>query len=260
MAELTNMLSDLISSARPNTTQHPSCHIVIPAAGKGSRFGANLPKQYLPIGDGAIADHTLARCIALPFVSSITVAIAADDEIWPTLQHADHTKVSTVIGGGERSDSVQAALADLLTRVPEHDWVLVHDMARPCVSQVAIQRLFDEVCDCQSVSGGLLALPLNDTVKYSGNGDGVDKTVDRTGLWLAQTPQMFRLGELYAALVKAHQEKMPVTDEASAMELSGHRVKLVMGEVTNIKVTRPDDLALAEFYIKAAKNQKEEVQ
>lgn len=246
------------------------CHIVIPAAGKGSRFGAKLPKQYLSIAGKAIADHTLSLSLSLPFVSSITVAIAADDEIWPTLKYADHAKVSTVMGGGERSDSVRAALADLLLRADEEDWVLVHDMARPCVSEVAITRLLEQVFSSVSeaemntgsdvVSGGLLALPLNDTVKYSDGGVTVDKTVDRKGLWLAQTPQLFRLGELYRALNHASENNMPVTDEASAMELMGHKVKLVMGEVTNIKVTRPDDLALAEFYLNTAKKQKEEAQ
>lgn len=233
-----------------DSTSHHSCHIVIPAAGKGSRFGAGMPKQYLPLNGSAIADHTLKRCLDLPFVASVTVALAVDDGFWPKLEYGSHPNLHTVIGGGERSDSVQAALADLLTRVPLTDWVLVHDMARPCVSEQAIKRLFDGVLEEQDgVSGGLLALPLNDTVKFSKSGKDVDKTVDRAGLWLAQTPQMFRLGELNDALVAAKQQNMPVTDEASAMELSGYKVKLVEGEVTNIKITRPADLALAECYL-----------
>jgi 2-C-methyl-D-erythritol 4-phosphate cytidylyltransferase len=221
--------------------------MVIPAAGKGARFGADIPKQYLTLKNQTIAEHTVQRCLEFSALEKVVVAVAADDQIWPTLSIAASARLTTTIGGAERPETVLKALYSIRDQASDDDWVMVHDMARPCVSLTALQRLYDEVCSKDV--GALLAVPVNDTVKREGAHGLVGATVDREGLWLAQTPQMFRYDDLLSALEMALNAGFQVTDEASAMELAGHPVGLVMGEVSNIKVTRPEDLVLAEHYL-----------
>ncbi|CAN5756351.1 2-C-methyl-D-erythritol 4-phosphate cytidylyltransferase [soil metagenome] len=222
--------------------------MAIPAAGKGARIGSDLPKQYLSLLGKPIIAHTLARFLELPAIDGIVVAIAADDRYWDSISVGNRGKVSTVAGGAERCHSVLAALESLLRRGSPGDWVLVHDAARPCVRVEDIGRLIER-CS-RHETGGLLALPVRDTMKRADDAQEVIETVSRARLWHALTPQMFRLGALHQALTEALREGRIVTDEAEAMELMGHTPCLVEGHPDNIKITRSEDLALAETFLR----------
>lgn len=216
---------------------------VIPAAGIGQRMGSVRPKQYLRIGQRTILDHTLARFIDTRLFERIVVAIQADDSEWPNSEFVEHDLIRTASGGAERSDSVLNALRHLAGEADAQDWVLVHDAARPCVTRGQIQYLIDAVGT--HPVGGILALPIMDTVKIVEQ-TSIRETMDRRQLWRAQTPQMFRLGPLTEALERANGA---VTDESSAMEQMGMQPIVVKGHPTNIKITEADDLALAAFYL-----------
>lgn len=222
---------------------------VVPAAGRGLRMGGDVPKQYLPLAGRPILQHTVARLAGHPRVRGVVVALAADDARWPGLGFTAPA-VRTVVGGAERVHSVLAAL-DALAGFPEADggdWVMVHDAARPCVRPADIEALADRA-GAHPV-GGLLALPVRDTMKRAGADGAVAETVDRTGLWHALTPQMFRLAALRDALRAALAAGRVPTDEAQAMELAGARPLLVAAHADNIKVTEPQDQALAELYLR----------
>ena len=222
--------------------------VVIPAAGSGMRMGAVVPKQYLPLAGRTVIEHSMARLAALPGVAGLVVALAADDYYWPALKVQLGVPVQRITGGSERCHSVLAALTWLLGVADANDWVLVHDAARPCVRRADLQRLLDTLAD--DPIGGLLAIPARDTKKRADSTGRVLQTVDRTDLWKAQTPQMFHLGALHEALSAAITAGDLVTDEASAMERAGLMPRLVEGHSDNIKITQPEDLVLAEFYIK----------
>ena len=220
-------------------------HGVIPAAGIGLRMGASVPKQYLSLGGATLLEHSMNALLAVPGVKSVTVALDPADTVAGGLDLLRDARVNTVPGGKERADSVLAALQ----AVPgtSADWVLVHDAARPCLQQADVRRLVAWVMS--HGEGAILAEPLLDTVKLADASGRVEKTLDRSRLWRAQTPQMFRLGELISALQAASAEGLPVTDEASAMELAGYAVNLVAGSASNLKVTLPGDLDLAAWYL-----------
>lgn len=220
----------------------------IPAAGIGTRMGAALPKQYLPLCGLPIIAHSLALFCAHPAISGVVVALSADDPHWSALGDAHEKKVSVTIGGAERCHSVLAALARLLQTADPQDWVLVHDAARPCLRRTDLDRLIAR-CSMHPV-GGLLALPVRDTMKRADAEGTVLETVSRINLWHALTPQMFRIGHLSDAIETALAQGRLVTDEAEAMELSGQAPRLVEGHPDNIKVTLPRDLALAELYLR----------
>jgi 2-C-methyl-D-erythritol 4-phosphate cytidylyltransferase len=211
-------------------------------------MGATRPKQYLPLAGQPVLQRSLDCLLALPGLQQVVVALAADDDDWPTLAAASDPRVRVARGGAERCDSVLAGLSVLAEVASPDDWVLVHDAARPCLAPQDLQRLVDSLVE--DAVGGLLALPVADTVKRVDADARVVETVDRTDLWLAQTPQMFRLGMLSAALRRALEQHQPVTDEASAMEWAGFQPKLVEGSPTNIKITRPGDLILAESFLR----------
>lgn len=213
---------------------------VVPAAGTGRRMGAGLPKQYLPLGGRTVLEHALAPLLACGDLAGLVLALAADDRIWPTLPLASDPRIRTVIGGAERADSVLHALQALPAAA--QDWVLVHDAARPCLDAADLQRLRQAMA--ADPVGGLLAVPVVDTLKRESDGRSV-ATVDRRTLWRAQTPQLFRYGLLRQALESARQAGRRVTDEASALEQAGHAPRLIAGADTNIKLTRPDDCILA---------------
>ncbi len=219
----------------------------IPAAGSGTRMGAALPKQYLPLRGLPLIAHSLALFCAHPAIRGVVVALSADDPHWSTLSVARDQKVSITIGGAERCQSVLAALARLLQTADPQDWVLVHDAARPCLRRSDLDHLIAR-CSTHPV-GGLLALPVRDTMKRADAEGTVLETVSRVNLWQALTPQMFRIGRLSDALEAALVQGRLVTDEAEAMELSGLSPRLVEGRPDNIKVTLPRDLALAELYL-----------
>ncbi|MBI1421950.1 MAG: 2-C-methyl-D-erythritol 4-phosphate cytidylyltransferase [Gammaproteobacteria bacterium] len=231
-----------------------SCWVIVPAAGIGRRMRSEIPKQYLPLDGYTVLEHSLTRLSVMPAVREIIVALAPDDPYWPKHRFERVAKpIRAVEGGKERSDSVINALHALTTCAKPDDWVLVHDAARPCVRISDIQKLLDE---CQSDPvGGLLAVPVRDTMKQAGIDGRVAHTVAREYLWHALTPQMFRFGKLVQALTQAQANKIPVTDEAMAMELAGMQARLVEGHADNIKITRPEDLTLAAFYLREQSEQ-----
>lgn len=219
---------------------------IVPAAGVGSRMKADRPKQYLLIADKTVLEHTVEKLLSHPKISKVIVAITDGDPYYPELPIAHHPDVIRVAGGKERADSVLSGLNYVDTQL-ECDWVLVHDAARPCVSISDIDRLI-AVCS-QHPTGGILASPVRDTMKRANAAQDIDHTVDREALWHALTPQMFRTQQLNRALADALEQGVTITDEASALEWLGEKPALVQGNANNIKITQPEDLALAEFYL-----------
>jgi 2-C-methyl-D-erythritol 4-phosphate cytidylyltransferase len=222
---------------------------VIPAAGVGRRMGGAVPKQYLPLRDRPVIDHTVERILLHPLLDGVYVALGSDDAWWPDTEFADHPDLVRVPGGVERCHSVLNALDALAARADADDWVLVHDAARPCVRRADISRLIETLRN--DPVGGLLGTPVRDTMKRTDAHDRVSATVERAGLWHAYTPQMFRLGSLRAALSAVLAAGELVTDEAAAMERAGHAPRLVAGHPDNIKITRPEDLELAAYFLAA---------
>lgn len=219
---------------------------VVPAAGRGTRFGAELPKQYAALAGQPLLLWTLRRLAATPRIGGLMVVLAADDPYWPNLDSLGGKPVLTAIGAVERSGSVLAGLRALPESVGAQSFVLVHDAARPCVGVGDIEHLIDRGC---AAGGGLLAAPLRDTLKLGDRDTRVLATEPREGRWRALTPQLFRRGELTRALAQAEHDGVMVTDEAMAMERAGHRPLLVEGAESNIKVTTVADLALAEYLL-----------
>ena len=224
----------------------PCFWAVVPAAGVGKRMAADRPKQYLKLGQKTVIEHTLDRLIKSMVFEQVIVALSLDDPYWPALSYASSEGVTRVTGGKERADSVLSALDYLLTIADENDWVLVHDAARPCLQIKDIHGLIDSVK--HDSMGGILALPVHDTLKNVSD-DRISDTVDRSTIWRALTPQMFRLKTLRDAIKTALLKGLVVTDEASAIELLGGRPRIVEACPDNIKITRPEDLPLAGFYL-----------
>ncbi len=223
---------------------------VIPAAGVGARMNADRPKQYLPLAGKTVIEHTLHRFIVHPRIAGVVVALDADDTYWASLDIATEIPLDTVTGGSERCHSVLNALIHLRDVIGEDAWVLVHDAARPCLTAPDLDNLFDALGN--DPVGGLLATPVRDTIKRADCELSVDATIDRSRLWHALTPQMFRFGLLTRALQQSLADEFLVTDEASAVEHLGLKPWLVEGRADNIKITRPEDLALAEHYLTIA--------
>jgi 2-C-methyl-D-erythritol 4-phosphate cytidylyltransferase len=220
----------------------PRYFALIPAAGVGARMAANRPKQYLSIAGKSMLQHSVNAFLQHKQISHVFVVVSQDDAYIHELP-TDPRLTVLFCGGATRADSVLNGLSGMQNQVNPKDWVLVHDAARPGLNTVLISRLIDTVGEDQV--GGLLALPVVDTVK-SQTANAVH-TVPRERLWLAQTPQMFRHGVLLEALTKAN--KQTITDEASAIEMQGLVPKLVEGHWCNTKITHPDDLLLIESYL-----------
>ncbi len=218
----------------------------MPAAGSGQRFGGDLPKQYQLLAGRAIIEWALAPFLADARCAGLCVALAADDARFAQLPATSDPRLRTVHGGAQRADSVAAALAGC--GAGAEDWVLVHDAARPCLASEELERLL--AAASQGGEGALLALPLADTLKRSGEDDRVQRTEPRERLWRALTPQMFRAGRLLEALELARAAGQVPTDEAQAVEAMGGAPLLVAGSALNIKVTTPADLALAEAILR----------
>ena len=210
-------------------------------------MAADLPKQYLRIAGATLLEYSLGALLRSEQIAGVVVALHPADELAAGLPVFADPRVRRVAGGAQRSDSVLAALAALLAQGEPADWVLVHDAARPCLQPGDLARLIARVV--ASGTGGILAEAIVDTVKEATADGLVLRTLDRSRLWRAQTPQMFRLGELHAALAGARAQGLAITDEASAMELAGHPVQLVPGSPRNLKVTLPADLQLAAWYL-----------
>lgn len=224
---------------------------LVPAAGLGARMGGMLPKQYLPLMDHSLLYHCVRSLINAPFVARVFLVLAPSDERYRRQDwRAFGTRLTALHCGGEtRAASVLNGLQAMRSEVAVDDWVLVHDAARPCLGIELLHRLRDEIGD--DPVGGLLALPVADTLKR-GDADGrVLQTEPRADLWQAQTPQMFRYQLLVDALTAAGTEAA-ITDEAAALERVGYRPRLVMGDSRNLKVTYPQDLALAELILRSA--------
>lgn len=221
--------------------------IVIPAAGKGSRFSSDLPKQYHLIDGKTVLEHTIACFAHRADVKGIVVAISTNDEIAKTLIVPD--KLEWVVGGAERSDSVLSAIEAIADRLHADDLIAVHDAARPCVKQSMLNDLFA----CARESGAAMAaLACVDTVKQSVKRENhilSDKTLDRQNIWLAHTPQVFSGQHLHKALQYCVDNHIAITDDASAMEHIGVKPVLVNSHRENIKITHRDDLDLAAFFL-----------
>ncbi|MGB5305571.1 MAG: 2-C-methyl-D-erythritol 4-phosphate cytidylyltransferase [Gammaproteobacteria bacterium] len=221
---------------------------IVPAAGSGRRMGADVPKQYLQLGGQTVLEHALDALLACTRISGIVVVVAPNDERWPAImtRYRDQ-RIETATGGAERCHSVLNGLQQLGARAHDEDWVLVHDAARPCLRTTDIDVLIEALHD--DTQGGLLGVPVADTLKQVDGAGRITATVERTGIWRALTPQMFRSGQLRAALQQVLANNRVVTDEAAAMELAGYHPRMVEGQGDNIKITLPADLALANFYL-----------
>jgi 2-C-methyl-D-erythritol 4-phosphate cytidylyltransferase len=227
---------------------------LIPAAGGGSRFGSALPKQYADLGGQPLLVRAIARLAATLGLAATTVALAPDDVLYERVIGYREGVKTLRCGGASRAETVANALLELAAHCADNDWVLVHDAARPCVPKEALLRLMAELAD--DAVGGLLAIPVADTLKREDRETParVLRTEDRSGLWQAQTPQMFRYGVLRRAF--ARPGALATTDEAQAVEALAatgacSRPWLVAGSTLNIKVTYPGDLALAAAILAA---------
>ncbi|QWD73204.1 2-C-methyl-D-erythritol 4-phosphate cytidylyltransferase [Polynucleobacter sp. MG-5-Ahmo-C2] len=234
------------------------CHALLPTAGTGSRLGGDLPKQFQQLAGRPMLAYAIDAFMQSPLIESIWIGVAPgfiDNPILKTLTKGSKPIHFLPTGGLTRQETVCNTLAALLkSGMPEDDWVLVHDAARPGITPALIQKLIDLVLATDV--GGLLAVPLADTLKQAdldsviaGNMPHVEKTIPREHLWQAQTPQMFGLKKLHAALEDAIRLEADVTDEASAMELGGMRPLLIEGATRNFKVTHPADWELMQLLL-----------
>ncbi|RLA48169.1 MAG: 2-C-methyl-D-erythritol 4-phosphate cytidylyltransferase [Gammaproteobacteria bacterium] len=249
--------------------------LVVPAAGTGVRFGSSLPKQYSPLLGSTVIEHCLKRLLGIPS-EAIIVALHSEDIAWHGLDIFDNERIRPVSGGRQRGESVLKALNAISAEADDEDWVLVHDVVRPCITQADLNGLIAGVAD--SPVGGLLATPVNATLKrivlstkalpsidrpeksvHTGGGDGIRvegvicETIDREGLWLAATPQMFRYRVLITAINHCLERGITITDEAAAVERLGHQPLIIRGRSDNIKITLAEDLLLAEAILNAQK-------
>jgi 2-C-methyl-D-erythritol 4-phosphate cytidylyltransferase len=222
---------------------------VVPAAGLGRRFASEIPKQYLPLNGRAVLSWSLGALLAEPRLRRVAVPIDAADPRWAALPESGEPRVLACRGGATRAESVAAGLVALASEARETDWVLVHDAARPCLHREDLAGLLSTVAD--DPVGGLLAIPLGDTLKQADASGGCIGTVPREGLWRALTPQLFRFGLLRRALALCLERGRAVTDEASAIEALGLRPRLVHGRSDNLKLTMATDLDLAAAVLRA---------
>lgn len=225
--------------------------VVIPAAGIGSRMQAEIPKQYLSLAGKTVLEQTLDKILAFDAVAKIVVALAPHDRWFCQLAVAQDPRIMTVIGGAERANSVLHALEAL--DAATYPWVMVHDAARPLVHAADLTALWQFAL--QQQQGAILATPVRDTMKRASAAQPsqIDHTVCRQQLWHALTPQLFPTVLLRQHLQRALAQGVVITDEASAMEWAGEPVHLVQGRADNIKITQPEDLALAQFYLEQTK-------
>jgi 2-C-methyl-D-erythritol 4-phosphate cytidylyltransferase len=221
---------------------------LIPAAGRSVRFGGTTLKQYAHLLGLPVIAHSIAAVMQNRAVCSLTVALACDDGIFDDLVRPSYPMARTVEGGDSRAQTVVNGLRAIIEHNPESDWVLVHDAARPCLTSADLQSLLDQ--GLTSPAGAILATPVVDTLKIANTEGRIEQTVDRSRYWAAQTPQLFRVGELLVNLESALSSGLAPTDEASAMELAGVRPLLVRGSAMNMKITGSEDLAMAEFILR----------
>ncbi len=220
---------------------------ILPAAGIGRRVGGVKPKQYLPLLDRTVIEYALQPFLKHELISRVIVCLSSSDHYWSSITVADHPKILLAAGGAERCHSVMNGLIAIERQAKDKDWVLVHDAARPCLRQEDLTQLIEQLK--RDPVGGLLATPMQDTVKRTAADQSVDQTLERDGLWRAYTPQMFRYGLLKKSLATVLDGDGMVTDESAAMESQGYRPRLIKGHGDNIKITHPEDLALASYFL-----------
>lgn len=218
---------------------------IVPAAGIGERMKTNVPKQYLPFRLSTVLDHTLERLLSCARIEKIIVVINKDDSYWPSSGFFKDPRITQVVGGKERSDSVLNGLVVAEETYGEDAWVLVHDAARPCIMASDIDLLIEDAVATDQ--GTILAAPVHDTVKKVSKSSL--ETLNRKIIFRALTPQMFQLGQLKNAIANASATRKPVTDEAHAVELMGGSIGFVEGRTDNIKITTSSDLSLADYYV-----------
>jgi 2-C-methyl-D-erythritol 4-phosphate cytidylyltransferase len=229
--------------------------VIVPAAGVGKRMLASCPKQYLKINNQSILTHTTNRLLSHPNITQVIIVLSDEDEYFTQTELADNANIVRVSGGKERVDSVLNGLRSI--DIENRPWVLVHDAARPCVTHADIDALIEQCLT--NNSGGLLAAKVIDTMKQSSQSHSniVNRTIDRSYLWHAFTPQMYKTAELKQAIEQAMEQGFEITDESSAIELAKLPSLLVQGRRDNIKITRPEDLALATFYLDQQQNEQQ---
>lgn len=220
---------------------------IVPAAGTGKRFGSTTPKQYLPLHDATVIEHSLSLLLSVERLEHIVVVVHPDDQRWREFDIFSDPRIDIAIGGDERYHSVLNGLQFVQEKYGASEWALVHDVARPCCLRSDIEKLIHQL-EHHPV-GGILATPASDTIKRVDSARQIEETIDRSWLWQAQTPQLFRLRLLLDALNHCVGMGMTVTDEAQAIEAFGWQAQVVEGARSNIKITRPEDLVLAEFFL-----------
>ncbi|WWO99080.1 MAG: 2-C-methyl-D-erythritol 4-phosphate cytidylyltransferase [Candidatus Dasytiphilus stammeri] len=230
-----------------NTDNLPKIIAVVPAAGIGRRMQSKFPKQYLTIGTKTILEHAISTLIEQPLIKRIVIVLNSKD-CWFNLLPIDNTRITTTITDSQtRADSVMAGLK----AVSHESWVIIHDAVRPCLHPEDLHRLLSIIT--VSPVGGILATPVRDTIKRSQAGNHppivVSHTIERQNLWHALTPQLFPINLLLTCMQRAIQEGIMLTDEASALEYEGYHPAIIFGRHDNIKVTYPEDIALASFYL-----------
>ena len=222
---------------------------IIPAAGIGTRMQSVTPKQYLKLNNGlSILDTTISQLLQTPFFDLLIIAVNKNDTYWKNSIHLKNQKIRLCYGGNTRSDSVRNALVALKETAENSDWIFVHDAARPCIHLNDIRRLYAAVITEKAI-GGILACQATDTVKQGDMKQRVIKTFDRSSIYLAQTPQVFRYQPLLMAYYFCLENKINVTDEASAIEALDHQPLIVKGNAKNIKITKPEDLVMANYFL-----------
>lgn len=247
-------MSPIMPADMPCAQAPALIHTIVVAAGVGKRFGGELPKQYTQIQQKTVLEHSIAALSHVPQLGHCYLVVSPNDKIAKTLEYA--MPIIWVAGGAERMHSVFNGVTAIWQRHAaqplDNQWVLIHDAARPCVLATDIQRLIDKTTVAHGRAGGLLAVPVRDTVKLIEqieNHKVAKKTIDRSQLWLAQTPQLFPLAKLYHYLEQAIAQHIPFTDEASLFEHFGELPLLVEGSHSNIKLTYPEDLQFAAVYL-----------
>ncbi len=251
-------VADEAGNNKATSTQE--LYAVIPAAGIGRRMNNTIPKQYIELGDGTVLNQTINRLLLVESIVKIVVVLDAasinNKDRWlycdeATVEQMEllRSKVVTCVGGASRAESVQNGLHCLKEIAADNASVLVHDAARPCVRVSDIHELIGEVDG--DANGGLLAMPVSDTIKLASREGRVKRTVDRESLWRAATPQLFHVNELLNAMNTALADGVTITDEASAMEHAGYEPRLIECQADNIKITTATDLILAKQYLAA---------
>jgi len=232
--------------ARPSSEMtEPRVQALIPAAGRSVRFGGALPKQYCQLLGKPVLAHSIEAVQKHPLVRGVTVALAPDDRWYDELIRPQFPRVATVAGGESRAETVISGLRQVMDQDPGCEWVLVHDAARPCLTPTSLRNLLEK--GLGNRCGAILAVPVSDTLKQADDRGFIERTIDRSKVWAAQTPQLFPIRDLAGNLESALARGLVPTDEAAAMEAAGARPLLVECDSGNIKITGAGDLALAEL-------------